>query len=147
MGYRVVEINEIEKNPNIAIGVKFPFDGRGIFRKSFTTDEQALTNIKSLLLTRKGERYEQPTFGTDLLNVLFEPNTPGLKEFIEETISSAINYWLPYIQISNLDIVTIEDDPNMIHEIKVSLTFIVTKTNSEQTITIFAGQDGIVRIE
>ena len=71
----------------------------------------------------------------------------GLKEFIEETISSAINYWLPYIQISNLDIVTIEDDPNMIHEIKVSLTFIVTKTNSEQTITIFAGQDGIVRIE
>ena len=107
MGYRVVEINEIQNNPNIAIGVKFPFDGR----------------------------------------VLFEPNTPGLKEFIEETISSAINYWLPYIQISNLDIVTIEDDPNMIHEIKVSLTFIVTKTNSEQTITIFAGQDGIVRIE
>ena len=147
MGYRVVEINEIQNNPNIAIGVKFPFDGRGIFRKSFTTDEQALTNIKSLLLTRKGERYQQPTFGTDLLNVLFEPNTTGLKEFIEETISSAINYWLPYIQISNLDIVTIEDDPNMIHEIKVSLTFIVTKTNSEQTITIFAGQDGIVRIE
>ena len=51
------------------------------------------------------------------------------------------------VTISNLDIVTIEDDPNMIYEIKVSLTFIVTKTNSEQTITIFAGQDGIVRIE
>ena len=82
MGYRVVEINEIQNNPNIAIGVKFPFDGRGIFRKSFTTDEQALTNIKSLLLTRKGERYEQPNFGTDLLNALFEPNTSELSTFI-----------------------------------------------------------------
>ena len=147
MAYKVVEINEIEKNPNIAIGVKFPFDGPGIFQKSFTTDDQALTNIKSLLLTRKGERYEQPAFGTDLLNVIFEPSTPGLKEFIEETISSAVNYWLPYIQISNLDIVTIEDDPTLIHEVKISLTFLVTKTNSEQTITIFAGQDGIVRLE
>ena len=147
MAYRVVEINEIQNNSDIAIGVKFPFDGPGIFRKTFTTDDQALTNSKSILLTRKGERYEQPNFGTDLLNVLFEPITDGLKSFIEETISDSINFWLPYIQISSIDIVTFEDDPLMIHQIKISLTFIVTKTNSEQTITIFASEDGIVRIE
>ena len=147
MAYRVVEINEIQNNLDVAIGVKFPFDGPGIFRKTFTTDDQALTNIKSLLLTRKGERYEQPNFGTDLLNVLFEPITDGLKSFIEETISDSINFWVPYIQISSIDIVTFEDDPLMIHQIKISLTFIVTNTNSEQTITIFASEDGIVRIE
>ena len=145
MGYKVVTINEINRNPNIAIGVKFPFDGPGVFRKTFTTDDQALTNIKSLLLTRKGERYEQPDFGTDLLNALFEPNTPGIKIFIEDSITTAVNYWLPYIQISNLEIVTQEDDPTLIHEISISFT--VTKTGSEQTITIFANENGIVSIE
>ena len=147
MGYRVIPTNDINLTPDVAIGVKFPFDGNGIFTKTFTTEDQASTNIKSLLLTRKGERYEQPNFGTDLLNALFEPNTEGLKSFIEETITTAVSFWLPYIQISSIDIVTFEDDPLMIHQIKISLTFIVTKTNSEQTITIFASEDGIVRIE
>lgn len=147
MAYQVVPANDITKNPDIAKGVKFPFNGKGIFRKSFTTDEQALTNIKSLLLTRKGERFEQPNFGTDLLNVLFEPITDGLKSFIEETISSAVSFWLPYIEISKLDIVTSEDDNTLVHEIKISIGFIVTSTGSEQTIIIFADQDGIVRIE
>jgi len=147
MAYRVVAANDITKNPDIAIGVKFPFDGKGIFRKTFTTDDQALTNIKSLLLTRKGERFQQPTFGTDLLNVLFEPITGELKTFIEETIVSAVSLWLPYIQISKLDIVTSEEDASLIHEIKISISFIVSNTGSEQTIIIFADQDGIVRIE
>ena len=105
MGYRVIPTNDINLTPDVAIGVKFPFDGNGIFRKTFTTEEQASTNIKSLLLTRKGERYEQPNFGTDLLNALFEPNNEGLKSFIEETITTAVSFWLPYIDISNLEII------------------------------------------
>ena len=147
MAYRIVAANDITKNPDIAIGVKFPFNGKGIFSKSFTTDEQASTNIKSLLLTRKGERFEQPNFGTDLLNVLFEPITIGIKEFIEETITSAVSFWLPYIEISRLDIVTSEDDDTLVHEIKISIGFSVIGTGSEQTIIIFADQNGIVRIE
>lgn len=147
MAYRVVAANDITKSPDIAIGVKFPFNGKGIFRKSFTTNDQALTNIKSLLLTRKGERFELPNFGTDLLNVLFEPVTSELKVFIEETITSAVSFWLPYIQISKLDIVTSEEDTSLIHEIQISISFIVTSTGAEQTIIIFADQDGIVRIE
>ena len=95
MGYRVIPTNDINLTPDVAIGVKFPFDGNGIFTKTFTTEDQASTNIKSLLLTRKGERYEQPNFGTDLLNALFEPNTEGLKSFIEETITTAVSFWLP----------------------------------------------------
>ena len=147
MAYRIVAANDITQNPDIAIGVKFPFNGKGIFSKSFTTNEQASTNIKSLLLTRKGERFEQPNFGTDLLNVIFEPITSELKSFIEDTITSAVSFWLPYIDISKLDIVTFEDDNTLAHEIKISIGFTVTGTGSEQTIIIFADQNGIVRIE
>ena len=40
-----------------------------------------------------------------------------------------------------------EDDPTMIHNIKISIKFTVTGTDSEETITVFAGQDGILKIE
>ena len=106
-----------------------------------------ITNVKSLLLTRKGERYEQPNFGTDLLNALFEPNTSELSTFIEETITSAVNFWLPYIDINNLEIVTQEQDATLIHKIKITVSFTVTGSDSEQVITIFAGEDGILTIE
>ena len=145
--YRIIEVDRNTLTPNRAIGVKFPFNSPGLFKKSYTTFEQASTNIKSLILTRKGERYEQPDFGTDLINVLFEPNVNELKEFITTTITDAVIYWLPYLSITKLEIVTQEDDPNMIHNIKISLSFSVTGSDSEETITIFAGEDGILKVE
>ena len=147
MAYNIIEVDTNVQNPNRAIGVKFPFNSPGIFKKTFTTFDQASTNVKSLLLTRKGERYEQPNFGTDLLNIVFEPNVNALKDFIHPTITDAINFWLPYVDITELIIVTMEDDPTMIHNIKISIKFTVTGTDSEETITVFAGQDGILKIE
>tara|TARA_R110002051_G_scaffold258844_1_gene318151 strand:+ start:51 stop:494 length:444 start_codon:yes stop_codon:yes gene_type:complete len=147
MAYQIVQIDSNELTPNRAIGVKFPFNGPGVFNKTYTTIDQASTNVKSLLLTRKGERYEQPNFGTDLLNILFEPNVSGIKSFITDTITDAVQYWLPYISITGLDIITLEDDPTLLHDIKISIKFAVTGTDSEQTITIFAGENGILKIE
>tara|TARA_R110002073_G_scaffold90_2_gene1515 strand:+ start:9530 stop:9973 length:444 start_codon:yes stop_codon:yes gene_type:complete len=147
MAYKIVEVDTNAEDANVAIGVKFPFNAPGVFAKSFTTFEQASTNIKSLLLTRKGERYEQPNFGTELLNLVFEPNISELKDFVSTTINDAVNFWLPYITISELNIVTGEDDPTLVHNLKISIRFTVTGSNSEETITIFAGQDGILRIE
>mgnify|MGYP003652770623 FL=1 len=147
MAYKIVEVDTNAEDTNVAIGVKFPFNAPGVFAKSFTTFEQASTNIKSLLLTRKGERYEQPNFGTDLLNLVFEPNISELKDFVSTTINDAVNFWLPYITITELNIVTGDDDPNMVHNLKISISFTVTGTDSEKTITIFAGQDGILKIE
>jgi hypothetical protein len=54
MAYNIVEIDTNALTPNRAIGVKFPFNAAGVFKKTFTTFEQASTNVKSLLLTRKG---------------------------------------------------------------------------------------------
>ena len=147
MAYKIVEVDTNVEDTNVAIGVKFPFNAPGVFAKSFTTFDQASTNIKSLLLTRKGERYEQPNFGTDLLNLVFEPNISELKDFVSTTINDAVNFWLPYITITELNIVTGDDDPNMVHNLKISISFTVTGTDSEKTITIFAGQDGILKIE
>ena len=99
------------------------------------------------MLTRKGERYLQPNLGTSLLNLLFQPNINELKDVISSTITDAISYWLPYIDITELIIITSEDDSSLIHDIKITIQFTVSGVVSNETITIFAGQNGILLVE
>ena len=46
--------NPIDFNNDVAVGVKLPFGKpNGLFSQSYTTEEQAVSNLKNLLLTRK----------------------------------------------------------------------------------------------
>lgn len=118
------------------LGVNLPFTGpMVVFNTTYTSDNRALANLKNLLLTYKGERLMQPEFGTELPNLLFEPNTADLKIKVAEVISEAVEYWLPYINIVNIDTITAEDDPNLNHEIQIIITFSVDQTQGVPTNT------------
>tara|TARA_Y100001963_G_scaffold143177_1_gene213719 strand:+ start:492 stop:914 length:423 start_codon:yes stop_codon:yes gene_type:complete len=99
----------IDENPDIAVGITLPLrlGNSGYFNQSYTTLEQAKTNIINLILTMKGERVMQPNLGADLHRTLFEQIGNDSIAQIETTIEDAINRWLPYI---NLDELKISDD-------------------------------------
>ena len=61
---------------NVAVGIDLPFvpDGQGQFKRNYSEIKQARANLVNLLLTRKGERLNHPSFGSNLWNILFEPN-------------------------------------------------------------------------
>jgi hypothetical protein len=65
-------INPIDLKPNKAVGVMLPLGGSPMFKSSYTTEQQAISNLKNLLLTTKGERPFQPLFGSDIYSLLFE---------------------------------------------------------------------------
>ena len=59
-----------------AIGITLPIQiGNNAFNQSFKTADQAKSNIKNLLLTKKYERLMQPQFGSGLQELLFEFKT------------------------------------------------------------------------
>ena len=105
---------ENDLNPDIFIGLKLPFnrDKSGLFGRTQTTLEQAGSNIKNLLLTAKGERVMQPNFGSRLRELLFEQYTEDLSSRIQSEIQEAISTWLPYINISSVNIIQSDEDPN-----------------------------------
>ena len=109
MAYQVESyIQRVEvENPDVVLGVDISFSDSAVFKPLFSTSDQATSNLKNLLLTRIGERYAQPNFGTELLNLVFMPNTSELKTDIEETIFNAVEFWLPYISIEKIDILKI----------------------------------------
>ena len=113
---------ENDLNPDVSIGLTLPFNrgSSGLFPQSETTLEQAGSNIKNLLLTAKGERVMQPDFGSRLRELLFEQYTEDLEERVREEIQQAMSTWLPYIVISQVDVIQDETNPN---QTKVDLDF------------------------
>ena len=61
----------------------------------------------------------------NLLNILFEPADNNIKELITDTISEAISTYIPEIDLDAIDIVTQYDDPNLTHEIRITIKFSV----------------------
>lgn len=104
---------------NIGIGLDLPLavSNNSFFRLNYTTYDQAKANLKNLILTNKGERVMLPDYGCDIKKMVFEQ---APEETIIENIETAIDNWLPYINI--IDISVQKDSINE-HLIKVNLTY------------------------
>jgi phage baseplate assembly protein W len=134
-------------SPNVAIGVKAATEGvnPGVFISTYSTKDQAISNLKNLLLTYRGERPMQPLFGTRLRDALFEQNTDSIKDFITSEITQAVSFWLPYITINRLDVQTALFSNSMSNEhgISVSLFVSVNNQRAETPITFIITTNSI----
>ena len=144
MGYQIISPPNTNTQP-VGIGISYvPWQG-GPFTPIITTNDQAIANLKNLLLTRVGERYGYPTYGTFLLNAIFQPNVSDIKQEIKDLIQPKISEFLPGIRVESIDIMTAEDDPNLIHDVEVRIKFSVNNLNQNQ-MTIGANEDGTMSI-
>ena len=138
-------VRQIASDNDSYFGLKFPLtykDGRdGFFPRAKTLTDQAYSNLKNLLLTRKGERLGQPTFGSDLWNIIFEQITEDIGDSVEQSVREAVDYWLPYITINNVFTTTDGSNPNTLY---VRVEFIVdiedTDAVNELTFTFNTGE-------
>jgi len=121
----------LDFEPDIALGLKLPFkDNSGrLFDVNYLSIDQAVDNLKNLLLTSKGERVMHPRFGTRLRESLFEPNFPKLVTFVTDEINAAVKFWMPYILVKDLNVTIPEHGANQtsfrdrMHGLRIELTF------------------------
>ena len=134
----------LDLQPDVAIGVMLPFGKpKGLFQLSYTTEQQAISNLKSLLLTRKGERLFQPNFGSDVYSLMFENINSDLSSQLDESLRVDIEYWLPYIIIDDINIEVIEDR----NYVRIELSFRVTEQGANQQIILFIDYAGTTSID
>jgi phage baseplate assembly protein W len=88
--------------------------------------------------TRQGERLMQPSFGTVIWDLLFEPLTPEIKEIILQNVNTIINYD-PRIKAENV-IITGYDQGI---QLQCTLTFLAY--NIQQTLQLtFDQNNGLI---
>lgn len=129
-------VKDTQEFNDFAYGITLPVQrgNTGMFAQAFSSFEQAKSNLKNLLLTSKGERILQPNFGTGLKTLLFEQNDDRLAENIEKVITSSVSFWLPYINIDEIDI-KMTDEMKDNNRAEVSVKFTVGNQIDLQEIT------------
>lgn len=116
-------IKDLQTFNDYAIGITLPLQiGDVAFNQSFTTLEQVRTNIKSLLLTKRGERVMQPNLGSGLDEIVFDMNDENLATDLEDTIVSTLEQWLPYVTVEEINIEQ-TDELKDTNRVNISLTF------------------------
>ena len=133
LGRRIVK-DTVAYN-NYAIGITLPLQfGESTFEQSFQTKDQIKSNIKNLLLTKRGERILQPQFGSGLQSLLFEPNVDDLEGRIEDTINDSLKQWLPYVTADEINIES-TDELRDNNKINVSIKFKIGDDINLETLT------------
>jgi len=129
-------VKDTKEFNDYAYGITLPVQrgSTGMFRQAFSSFEQAKANLKNLLMTSKGERILQPNFGTGLHSLLFEQADDNLAENIEKVITSSVSFWLPYINIDEID-VKMTDEMKDQNKAEVSVKFTVGNQIDVQEIT------------
>ena len=140
-------MSNIEKdlNPDVFIGVSLPLDygGQGFFNKTRTTLQQTRSNIKNLLLTIKGERLGNPTFGSDLMTVIFEQDDGSLGNRIEEAIRASISEWLPYVNVKKVQTVADERNPNLLN-VRIDFTIDIDQKVAQLDLNLRLADQGTI---
>jgi phage baseplate assembly protein W len=112
-----------EQLNDYAIGLSLPLQmTSNTFNQTYDNLVQLKSNVRNLLLTKKGERIGQPNFGTNLHRLLFEPNDDSLEDKIFQAVDSAIRLWLPQLSINEINIEATNEMKDL-NEVSVSITF------------------------
>ena len=125
-----ININPLDLNDNVAVGVVFPFNENAVFNSSFTTQEQVKSNLINVLLTEPGERVYEPNFGVGLKTLLFENQIK--EDELEGRIKDQCAFYVPEVDITNLIIQLIPDS----HTLYIRLTYKFIVNNEEDSIQL-----------
>lgn len=108
------------------IDFPFHFDSRG--RTAATDDADHIRDmIEEFLFTNAGERVNRPDFGSGLLGMVFEPNSPELAAALQFTIQAGLQRWLgDLIEVRALE-VTSQDA-----SLRVLLQYAVRRTGEQR---------------
>lgn len=94
----------------IVKGISFPFrfnnKGRvAVSKADDYEDTHIRESIKQILLTHVGERPMEPTFGSDVLDIVFQENDPSLDSIASNFAMKALEKWEKRIKVTNIEIV------------------------------------------
>ena len=116
---------ENDLNPNVYIGLALPIkpDDNNVFSLTKNSFDQVRHNLRNLLLTNVGERVYQPEFGSRLRELCFEQLDDTLPQRVEDEVRRAVNFWLPYVNIVEVETLTEQDNKSKIFvRVKFSTT-------------------------
>jgi phage baseplate assembly protein W len=119
---------------NTAIGVGLPFNAPGVFNSVYSTREQIKFNVVNLVLTSKGERIENPNFGTTLRSQLFGQMTEDTLDNVREDIINSIATYIPEVVVRNIELLIEPNESS--NTLLVKIAYVILISGETDNITV-----------
>jgi phage baseplate assembly protein W len=132
MPFNPQQINPVDLNPNVAVGVNLPFSGPSVFTQNYLTAQAVKNNLINYFLTNPGEIPLNPTFGGGLRAFIFEQIAEGTLAGLEQNINSSIQNVFPNVIVNSIDILR-NDDTN---EVIIKLKYSIANSNVNDNLTL-----------
>ena len=132
MAYRINKINPLDLQARKAIGINIPFSVDEVFSQNYQTKDAIKNNIINFMLTGKGERFMNPTFGSNIRNLLFENVNEESLDAIAVSLREELQVYFPQILINELQINPLLDSNSINVQFKYQIRF----TNIAESISI-----------
>ena len=114
------------------MNINFPiqFDNKG--RTAVANDEKHIRDmVEQVLFTSPGERVNRPTFGSGLMQLVFEPNNNELAATVQFLVQGALQQWLgDLIVVNNVDV------QNPDSRLQVTVSYTIRRTQ-QQIVGVF----------
>lgn len=132
MASKIEQINPLDLRASVGVGINLPFSGKSVFNTTFTTQDAIKANLVNYFLTNKGERYLNPTFGSDIRLLLFENIDLTSINTIKEVIRKEILNFFPRVKINTFDIDARPDS----NTLQVFLRYSILNSNIDDELLI-----------
>ncbi len=150
MAFKQTNIFPIDQQPRNAVGLAYPFStafdreelqtlnspsssiaGNVPFKLNYTTSDQTKSNLITFFSTKKGERFLNPNYGTNIFNYLFDQITQDTAKAIEQTIKDELAIVFPQVNLNSIEVLQSVD----FNQIKVVIKYSIFN-NEEDALEI-----------
>jgi len=117
------------------VNLQFPYAFDGTGRTAQSTDSDHLEQMLELLLfTNPGERVMRPTFGSGLVQLVFDPNSVELAAAVQYTMQGAIQQYLGDLVAVQQLTVTPDDST-----LSIQIDYVVRSTGQQASLKLTQG--------
>lgn len=132
MAFNVQQINPLDLQPSVAIGVSLPFSSTSVFNSTYTTKDAIKANLINYFLTERGERFLNTAFGAGLRALLFDQMTEDKKAEIDFVIRQGVAEWFPNVIIQDLKTAYTPDNGS----VAILMNYSIAQTNIQDQLVI-----------
>ena len=80
---------------------------------SYTNEDSVKRSIRNILLTDRGERFFNPSFGSDIRKMLFENFSPSTEQVVADLVKTAIGNHEPRANVIDVNVSGNPDQQSM----------------------------------
>ena len=117
------------------MNIAFPYQFGGRGRTAEADDDRHVRDlIEQVLFTSPGERVNRPSFGSGLLQLVFQPNSSELVTTVQFLVQSTLQQWLgDLIQVDRVDVRS--EEANLF----VTVNYVIIRNQQRRTAEFIRG--------